>query len=130
MKKHGISKSVKQQEAAIVRKAADEKGIGSTEMAELIGREQTAISQWFVANPTAIPDFYWVKLAALLEFDPSITRPWLKEMWLDFNKIWGRTETASGVVHLIDAATSKLSAKELLKLAGRLEAMADLRGCQ
>lgn len=31
MKKHGISKSVKQQEAAIVRKAANEKGIGGFE---------------------------------------------------------------------------------------------------
>ena len=84
-------------ESARLKKKAIDKKYTQDFAANLAGRGQNVWMQWKTGT-LRISDYYWVKLALALEFDPFETRPELREL--------------AQLIHQADAIHSKNSAVE------------------
>ena len=118
----GISAEQKQREAALVRSLIASSPYNQEEVANYLGTKQTAISQWLVKNaPTAIPDYQYLRLAELLGFDPSETRPWLFEMYILSDRVFSKIQKIKGSESIVSRMIMCMTPEELLKVSGALE---------
>ena len=86
---HVTSTEDKVRESVLINALLKSKNMKQLELAKLLGYKPDAIGQWFhKTNPTAIPDCAFAHCAAILDFDPSQTRPWLKEMYDSLGKVF------------------------------------------
>lgn len=84
-------------ESARLKKKATDKKFTQDYVAGLAGRGQNVWMQWKTGT-LRISDFYWVKFALALDFDPFETRPELREL--------------AQLIHQADAIHSKATTSE------------------
>lgn len=71
---------------AIKSKKSSDSRYTQAYVASLIGREQTIFPQW-LSGKTNIPDLSFIALAAILDFDPFETRPHLRRLSEEMDKV-------------------------------------------
>lgn len=121
----GLTLQQKIKEGNLVRSLISSSPYSQEQVANYLGTKQNAISQWFVeTEPTAIPDYQYLRLAELLGFDPSDTRPWLYEMYILSDRVFSRIQKIKGNDSVIAKMVMAMTPEELLKVAGALEAAA------
>ena len=123
---NAISDSQKLKEAELVRKAIARSGYTQSDVAKFIGTKQTSISPWLSSTkPNAIPDWQFLRLADLLGFNPSETRPWLYELFIISERVFSQPENApTNAADIILSIISTMTPDESLKIAGAIEAAA------
>jgi len=121
-----ISAEQKLSESAFIRGMIKDSGYTQSDIAGFLGTKQTAISPWLSKKtPNAIPDWAYLRLADVLGFDPSRTRPWLWDMYIVSERVFKKNKLQSeGASDLLADIASSMTPEELLKSAGALEMIA------
>jgi len=115
--KTNFTKEEKLREGLMVQAAIKGSAYQQREVAEMVGYESTAVSQWWnVDRPTRIPDQTFVHLAEILKFDPAEYRPWLLDMYKALDKIFSSNHKAVSGAALLQAALSSLTPYERRQL--------------
>lgn len=81
---------------AIKSKKAYDNRYTQAYVASLIDREQTIFPQW-LAGKTPIPDLTFIALAAILDFDPFTTRPHLRRLSEEIDKVKNKSNNKDSV---------------------------------
>ena len=119
---HVTSVEDKVRESVLINGLLKARDMKQMELARLLGYKPDAIGQWFhKKNPTAIPDCAFAHCAAILGFDPTSTRPWLKEMFESLNKVYGKNSQQSTTVTVLQNLLSTLSEQDRAALVQAFE---------
>lgn len=113
-----IPDETKRQEAiAIITALNSMTGYTQQALALDIGKAggQSAISQWFGKTPSAIPDYFFIKICKQLQLNPYATRPWLEDIKADLNEL---SDNNSATILSTDEF-ELLSAYRLMKTEGK-----------
>lgn len=126
-----LSKEEKVKEGEVIRKMLKETNMSQKEWAEAIGVAPTYANQWLGKNPIPVPDWAWTRSAYLLEFDPTVTRPWLRDLYFHLHAVLEsklieikqemQVKASTVGVDNIMAAVAKIERDDALKLIGRIE---------
>lgn len=113
----------KLEEANFIRGRIADSGYTQEEVAGFLGTKQTAISPWLSKKtPNAIPDWQFLRLADILSFDPSETRPWLLQMYLISDRVFKRTKkNRANTADLLTSIIDTMTPEEAYKAAGAIE---------
>lgn len=107
---HVTSTEDKVRESVLINALLKSKNMKQLELARLLGYKPDAIGQWFhKTKPTAIPDCAYAHCAAILEFDPTSTRPWLNEMYESLDKVYSSEPKAAPVMAMLQNLLGTLS---------------------
>lgn len=114
---HATSVEDRVRESLRINALLKAKKIKQKDLAEMLGYKPDAIGQWFhPVRPTPIPDCPYIHAAAILGFDPTDTRPWLKEMYESLKKIFGSQSEAPSTLLVLQTLMASLSDKDRTEL--------------